>query len=220
MADEKQAPMPTFKCVLVGDNGPVKRKLEERMELGGFPDTEWNTQGVRVRSLVFYTTRGLRFCVWDVTDEEKYAELREGNRVQAECAIIAIDDAENDHFGLRAAYKNVPVILVGNKDELKDVHKRKTKCQVSGLRRCIFLHILEPSLLQYFYDIKPYNKYSFVYPFLWTATQLMGDEQLEFVPMPAEFPADCQEDKELRLKVEADLEKAVDIPLPHDDDKW
>lgn len=74
--------------------------------------------------------------------------------------------------------------------------------------------------LQY-YDISAKSNYNFEKPFLYLARKLVGDQNLEFVEMPAVLPAEVQMDPHLAMKYETELEAAQQTALPEldgDDD--
>ena len=92
----------------------------------------------------FTTNRGkLIFNVWDTAGQEKYAGLRDGYYIQANCAIIMFDvtsritykNVPNWHRDLVRVCENIPIVLVGNKVDVKD---RKVKAkQVRTLMRVL-----------------------------------------------------------------------------------
>lgn len=93
------------------------------------------TLGVEVHPLVFYTTRGaIRFNVWDTAGQEKFGGLRDGYYIQGQCAIIMFDvtsrvtykNVPNWHRDLVRVCENIPIVLCGNKVDIKD---RKVKAK-------------------------------------------------------------------------------------------
>ena len=85
--------------------------------------------------LDFHTNFGpLRFNVWDTAGQEKYGGLRDGYYIQGECAIIMFDvtsritykNVPNWHRDLTRVCENIPIVLCGNKVEVKE-RKVKTK---------------------------------------------------------------------------------------------
>ena len=88
-----------------------------------------------VHPLDFHTNFGpLRFNVWDTAGQEKYGGLRDGFYIQGECAIIMFDvtsritykNVPNWHRDLTRVCENIPIVLCGNKVEVKE-RKVKTK---------------------------------------------------------------------------------------------
>ena len=123
----------------------------------------------------------LRFNVWDTAGQEKFGGLRDGYYIQGQCAIIMFDvtsrvtykNVPNWHRDLVRVCENIPIVLTGNKVDIKD---RKVKA------KSIVFH--RKKNLQY-YDISAKSNYNFEKPFLWLARKLIGDPNLEFVAMPA-----------------------------------
>lgn len=69
-----------------------------------------------------------------------------------------------------------------------------------------------------YYDISAKSNYNFEKPFLWLARKLVGDPNLEFVAMPALAPPEVQMDPEWQQKLEHEMEEAIKISLPDDED--
>ena len=75
----------------------------------------------------------------------------------------------NWHRDLTRVCENIPIVLTGNKVEIKD---RKVKAKQITFHR--------KKNLQY-YDISAKSNYNFEKPFLWLARKLCGDNALHFV---------------------------------------
>ncbi|CAB0038834.1 unnamed protein product [Trichogramma brassicae] len=127
--------VPTFKCVLVGDGGTGKTTFVKRHLTGEFEKKYVATLGVEVHPLVFHTNRGaIRFNVWDTAGQEKFGGLRDGYYIQGQCAIIMFDvtsrvtykNVPNWHRDLVRVCENIPIVLCGNKVDIKD---RKVKAK-------------------------------------------------------------------------------------------
>merc|ERR1719481_1697272 len=140
---------------------------------------------------MFHTNRGaIRFNVWDTAGQEKFGGLRDGYYIQGQCAIIMFDvtsrvtykNVPNWHRDLVRVCENIPIVLTGNKDDIKDRKKN----------------------LQY-YDISAKSNYNFEKPFLWLARKLTGEAELEFMEMPALKPPEVEIDATLRQQYEKDL---------------
>ncbi|KAK2091700.1 hypothetical protein P7K49_030984, partial [Saguinus oedipus] len=80
-------------------------------------------------SRVFHTNRGpIKFNVWDTAGQEKFGGLRDGYYIQAQCATIMSDvtsrvtckNVPNWHRDLVRVYENIPIVLCGNKVDIKD----------------------------------------------------------------------------------------------------
>lgn len=207
--------MPTFKLVLVGDGGTGKTTFVKRHLTGEFEKKYVATLGVEVHPLVFHTNRGpIKFNVWDTAGQEKLGGLRDGYYIQAHCAIIMFDvtsrvtykNVPNWHRDLVRVCENIPIVLCGNKVDVKD---RKVKA------KSIIFH--RKKNLQY-YDISAKSNYNFEKPFLWLARKLIGDPNLEFVAMPALLPPEVQMDPQWQRQIENDLQEASQTALPEDDE--
>ncbi|CAM9818339.1 unnamed protein product [Discosporangium mesarthrocarpum] len=173
------------------------------------------TLGVEVRPLPFHTNRGaIKFNVWDTAGQEKFGGLRDGYYIQGQCAIIMFDvtsritykNVPNWHRDLTRVCEHIPIVLCGNKVEIKD---RKVKAKQITFHR--------KKNLQY-YDISAKSNYNFEKPFLWLAKKLVGDANLLFVEQPALQPPEFQIDQADQRRFEAELEQAAAVPLPDEDD--
>merc|ERR1712107_364710 len=129
---------------------------------------------------------------------------------QGQCAIIMFDvtsrltykNVPNWHRDLVRVCENIPIVLTGNKVDIKD---RKVKA------KSIVFH--RKKNLQY-YDISAKSNYNFEKPFLWLARKLIGDPNLEFVAMPALQPPEVTMDPQWQQKIEQDIKEAQETALP------
>ena len=163
--------MPEFKLILVGDGGVGKTTFVKRHLTGEFEKKYVATLGVEVHPLVFHTNFGpIKFNCWDTAGQEKFGGLRDGYYIQGQCAIIMFDmtsritykNVPNWHRDLVRVCENIPIVLCGNKVEVKD---RKVKAKQITFHR--------KKNLQYF-DISAKSNYQFEKPFLWLARKLVG----------------------------------------------
>lgn len=207
--------VPTFKLVLVGDGGTGKTTFVKRHLTGEFEKRYHATQGVEVYPLGFQTNFGeIKFEVWDTAGQEKFGGLRDGYYINGQCGIIMFDvtsritykNVPNWHRDLVRVCENIPVVLCGNK---VDVKERKVKAKSITFHR--------KKNLQY-YDISAKSNYNFEKPFLWLARKLAGNPSLEFVAAPALAPPEVQIDAEQMQKIQQDAEQAAAMPLPDEDD--
>lgn len=216
MGSFPQQPLAEFKLVLVGDGGVGKTTFVKRHLTGEFEKKYIATQGVEVNTITFFTNHGaIKFHMWDTAGQEKLGGLREGYYVGAHCAIIMFDVTS------RITYKNVPkwykdltricesvpIVLVGNKVDVKD---RKVKARQITFHR--------KRNLQY-YDISAKSNYQFEKPFLWLLRRLVGDPNLYLVEAPALKPAEIIMDPEHIKQLDLDLMEAAGAPLPDDEDE-
>lgn len=147
----QEANIPTFKCVLVGDGGTGKTTFVKRHMTGEFEKKYVATLGVEVHPLVFHTNRGpIRFNVWDTAGQEKFGGLRDGYYIQGQCAIMMFDvtsrvtykNVPNWHRDLVRVCENIPIVLCGNKVDIKD-RKVKAKSIVFHRKKNLQVNLLD-----------------------------------------------------------------------------
>uniref|UniRef100_A0A2K5XQ17 GTP-binding nuclear protein Ran n=1 Tax=Mandrillus leucophaeus TaxID=9568 RepID=A0A2K5XQ17_MANLE len=157
------------------------------------------TLGAEVHPLVFHINRGpIKFNVGDTAGQEKFGGLRDGYYIQAQCVIIMFDvtsrvtykNVPNWHRDLVRVCENIPIVLCGNKVDIKD---RKVKAK----------SIVTTTLKS---------------PSLWLARKLIGDPNLEFVAMPALASLEVVMDAALAAQYEHNLEVAQTTALADEDD--
>ncbi|KAF6032616.1 RAN [Bugula neritina] len=202
--------------VLVGDGGVGKTTFVKRHLTGEFEKRYVATLGVEVHPLKFFTSRGeMVFNVWDTAGQEKFGGLRDGYYIQGQCAVIMFDvtarvtykNVPNWHRDLVRVCENIPIVLCGNKVDIKD---RKVKAKTITFHR--------KKNLQY-YDISAKSNYNFEKPFLWLARKLAGDSELEFIAMPALQPPEVVMDPQLASEYERQLQDAQNVSLPDEADE-
>lgn len=208
--------LPMFKLILVGDGGVGKTTFVKRHLTGEFEKKYIATLGVEVHPLKFYTNRGpIVFNIWDTAGQEKFGGLRDGYYIQGQAAIVMFDvtsritymNVPNWHRDLIRVCDNIPIVLVGNKVDIKD---RKVKPKHINFHR--------KKNLQY-YDVSAKSNYNFEKPFLWLGRKLIGDPKLNFVESPALAPAEVDICPDMQKKMEEDLIEAQKIALPDEDDE-
>ena len=130
---------------------------------------------------------------------------------------VTYKNVPNWHRDLTRVCENIPIVLTGNKVDIKDrkvkaksiVFHRKKNLQVSLI--ILFFSIVQ-QIFQY-YDISAKSNYNFEKPFLWLARKLVGDPNLEFVASPALAPPEVQMDPSMLQKYEQELKDAQVIYL-------
>merc|ERR1712137_140782 len=204
----KSMAIPEFKLVLVGDGGVGKTTLVKRHLTGEFEKKYIPTLGVEVHPLKFTTNCGpLTFNVWDTAGQEKFGGLRDGYYVQGQCAIIMFDvtsritykNVPNWHRDIVRVCENIPIVLVGNKVDVKDRQVKAKNIQFHRKRN-----------LQY-YDLSARSNYNFEKPFLWLARRLCNNKQLEFVEEFAKAPV-IKIDPQDIARITAEAEAAAQAP--------
>ena len=83
---------------------------------------------MEVHPLSFSTNFGtIVFNVWDTAGQEKFGGLRDGYYIQGQCGIIMFDvtsritykNVPNWHRDLERVCENIPIVLCGNKVDVK-----------------------------------------------------------------------------------------------------
>jgi len=208
-----------FKLVLIGDGGVGKTTFVKRHLTGEYEKKYIATVGVEVHPLTFFTSRGpLCFCVWDTAGQEKLSGLRDGYYIGGQCGIIMFDvtsrvtykNIPKWHRDLVRVCENIPIVLVGNKVDIKD---RKVKAkQITYHRR---------HNLQYF-DVSAKSNYQFEKPFLWLAKRLSGDPNLVFVEAPVLAAEEVEIDNEQMEAIQREhqeMQNLQNAPLPDEEDE-
>ena len=206
--------VPEFKLILVGDGGVGKTTFVQRHKTGHFEKKYVATLGVEVRRFRFTNHGEINLNVWDTAGQEKFGGLRDGYYLQGQCAIIMFDvtsritykHVPNWHRDLVRVCDNIPIVLVGNKVDIKE---RKVKAKQVTFHRKKNLP---------YYDISAKSNYNFEKPFLWLAKKICGDNNLTFAAMPALAPPEVTIDREQLLAAERELAAAAAVPLPDDED--
>ena len=209
----KDAQLP-YGC-LVGDGGVGKTTFVKRHVTGEFEKKYVATLGCEVHPLDFHTSHGkIIFEVWDTAGQEKFAGLRDGYYINAHCAIVMFDvtsritykSVPNWHRDLVRVCENIPIVLVGNKIDVKD---RKVKAKQITFHRKKNMP---------FYEISAKSNYHFEKPFLWIARKLAGSEDLTFEAEPALKPPEVALDMAQVAQYQRELAMASSVPIPDDDD--
>lgn len=208
-----------FKLVLIGDGGVGKTTFVKRHLTGEYEKKYIATVGVEVHPLTFFTSRGpLCFNVWDTAGQEKLSGLRDGYYIGGQCGIIMFDvtsrvtykNVPKWHRDLVRVCENIPIVLVGNKVDIKD---RKVKAkQITYHRR---------HNLQYF-DVSAKSNYQFEKPFLWLAKRLSGDPNLVFVEAPVLAAEEVEIDNEQMEAIQREhqeMQNLQNAPLPDEEDE-
>jgi len=212
----QQQNIPQFKLVLVGDGGVGKTTFVKRHKSGEFEKKYVATLGVEVHPLTFYTSLGaIIYNCWDTAGQEKFGGLRDGYYVGGKAAIIMFDVTSRItyksvsvwHRDLTRVCENIPIVLCGNKVDVKD---RKVK------PKHIVFHRKKPNI-QY-YDISAKSNYNFEKPFLWITRKLTGNQNVKFVAEPALAPKDLNMDPKQVEEMNKQLKLAAEAPLPDDDE--
>lgn len=119
---------------------------------------------------------------------------------------ITYKSVPNWHRDLTRVCDNIPIVLCGNKVEVKD---RKVKAkQITFYRK---------KNIQY-YEISAKVNYNFEKPFLYLTRKVAGNNSIEFVEAPALAPPEAQIDFDFIKQNQQELDAAAAMPLPEGDD--
>lgn len=134
--------------------------------------------------------------------------------IQGNAAIIMFDvtsrltykNVPNWHRDLVRVCENIPIVLCGNKVDIKD---RKVKAKAVTFHRKKNLH---------YFEISAKSNYNFEKPFLWIARKLIANPALTFVESPALQPPEVTIDAAAMQQMEKEMKDAQNVPLPDEDD--
>ncbi|ELR12910.1 ran small gtpase family protein [Acanthamoeba castellanii str. Neff] len=200
--NEVRIPSYPFKVVLLGDGGTGKTTFVKRFIQEPSPRKWVPNISVDINVLRFDTAHGkIALNVWDTAGQEKYGSLRDGYLMMADAAIILFD------VTARLTYRSTPVVICGNKVDLKDQRRVKPK-QITFHRK---------KNLPYF-DISAKSNYNLEKPFLFVCRRLTNDPKLEFTAEPSLLPPETEIDRAAQDENEALLETARNQALPEEDD--
>lgn len=118
------------------------------------------------------------------------------------CSRITYQNVPKWYKDLVRVCENVPIVLVGNKVDVKD---RKVKAKQITFHR--------KKNLQY-YDISAKSNYQFEKPFIWLLRRLVGDPNLTLVEAPVLQPSEIAIDQEQIQNMNKELEDAAGMDLP------
>ncbi|ELA47678.1 small GTP-binding protein domain [Vavraia culicis subsp. floridensis] len=211
-----------YKLILIGDGGTGKTTYLQRVKEGSFRREYIATIGVDVRDVTFKTNYDteISFQVWDTAGQEMYAQLNDVYYIGASAAIIMFDVTSRITFRNVETWlrklrllttqnnNNIPVIVCGNKIDLKD-RKVNQKYIREHLSRDITCYV----------DISAKSNHHFEVPFLVAARKLTGIEDLQFVENINLQPPDVVLDPETiyeSQRVMDAVHKAQNMQLPDD----
>jgi small GTP-binding protein len=132
----------TYKAVFAGSGGCGKTTLVERLMGNRFSPKYVATLGVEVHPVEHQVddSKNVVFNVWDTAGQERFGGLRDGYYINADVAVVYYEltsmlsykEASNYVRDIRRVCDNIPILLVGNKDEIVDrTRAPKTKYHMS-----------------------------------------------------------------------------------------
>merc|ERR1711998_356506 len=107
---------------------------------------------------------------------------------------ITYKNVPNWHRDIVRVCENIPIVLVGNKVDVKDRQVKARNIQFHRKKN-----------LQY-YDLSAKSNYNFEKPFLSLARKLAGDPHLKFVETPAIKPPELLMDQGTINQLEKDMQ--------------
>jgi GTP-binding nuclear protein Ran len=200
----------TFKVVLIGDGGVGKTTFVRRHVTGDFQRQYVPTIGVTVYPLKFSTNYGvIQFNVWDTAGQEKYGGLRDGYYIQSNGGMIMFDvtsritykNVPNWHRDLVRVCENIPIVLCGNKIDVKD---RKVKAKNVVFHR-------KKNLA--FYEISAKSNYQFEKPWVFLARKLTGRSDLVLVEEVSVKPVETTISPQMIAEYEQLVKRAQETPI-------
>jgi GTP-binding nuclear protein Ran len=205
---------PSFKVIIVGDGGTGKTTFVRRHLTGEFEKRYIATMGVEVHPLSFSTNMGnVIFNIWDCAGQEKFGGLRDGYYIMAQAAIIFYDqtsrvtakNVSNWLRDVRRVCENIPIVLVGNKVDVKDAKVKAREMAHYTQNRIGPNGQEQKPLLDGFYLISAKSNYNFEKPFLFLARALLNSPNVCFTEAPAFIPAEVSLPKDLMESFSANL---------------
>lgn len=220
--------MKRFKLVLVGAGGVGKTAFLSKHVNGQFVFKYEPTHGAEVTSVVFLTSNYslLKFDVWDTAGVDKNGQLRDGYYINADCAVLMYDMMSTASLkaiprlfkDLARVCANIPIVVTGNKADIKNADDHKVKSKLPFLRQPGLRHI----------ELSVKSGLNIDLPILHLARTLLGDNRLRFVTSSELDSGDesdvanstSQLSLEDRPPKQADVAeaKALSLPPSNDDD--
>ena len=121
------------KICLLGDFSVGKTSLIERFVYNRFSDRYLSTIGVKIsrKSITISSDTTLNILIWDLAGSEEFTGVQSSYIQGAKGAIFVCDltrpetlaSLKNYHEQLEAVSPNIPIILAGNKIDIKEKQK-------------------------------------------------------------------------------------------------
>ena len=119
---------PDLKLIIVGDTACGKTKLVERFLLNSYEKRQLSTYALTMyRHNTKINSKSLKIDIWDTAGQDQYKKLHSSYYFDADGCILVFDVTRKSSYeNLKHWYKKlrefcgkIPVILVGNKIDLK-----------------------------------------------------------------------------------------------------
>lgn len=167
-----------LKLVIIGDFGVGKTTFLTRILTGDYEKRYIPTIGAEVYRISFWTNRGnVLLCVWVMAGQDKLSFLSEKYYAGAQGGMIMFDvtskmtykDVDKWYRDLIRVCENIPIVLVGNKVDVKD---RKVDAEMVCCHR--------KYNMQYF-EVSVKNRFQIEKPFLCLCRKMLRDPFLCFI---------------------------------------
>lgn len=138
------------KIILIGDGGSGKTSFVTRFKDGNFRREYIATIGAVTHPVVLTTTHGnINVIIWDTAGQEMNAGLLEAYYIDTDVAVVFFDltsRATLRHVNLwsrkvKSTCPNVPIIVVGNKIDVKDRKALHVEIRQKIPRGCDYVEI-------------------------------------------------------------------------------
>lgn len=208
------------KVILIGDGGTGKTSFVTRFIEGNFRREYIATVGAVTHPVILTTTMGERIQVtlWDTAGQEMNAGLAEAYYIETDIAVIFFDltsritlrNVNTWHRRALSTCPNVPVIVVGNKADVKD-----RKVRAPAIKKDI------PRGCEYF-EISAKTHYNFEKVLHRIVRIITGRPDVTLVPNIAIEPAQLEMTQEAHMlseMVTSELLHAKEVDLPDEFDR-
>jgi len=181
----------TYNLLVLGSAGTGKTTFITRHLTGEFTTAYRPTVGVDKKSLAFHTNDGiLLFKTLDTAGQETPPHTVSDMKHSPDAVMVFFDVTSKTSFTQAVSYCNsvlagdftIPVVLVGNKADLKS---RKVQTGVIHEQLTLWREFMIN--IQY-YDISGKSNYNFEKPFLYLARKISDNANLVFVEAPGVMP--------------------------------
>lgn len=177
-----------IKLVLVGDESVGKTTLFKRYKTGEFEQRYVASSCVEYNHMKFHTSEGkVCFNVVNIPGKGGISGLSDEYYKGGDCAIVMFGKTSEESFEnvkvwvstLNTMVPGIPIIIVGNKVDIKD--NRVSYKKISTMLKCL-RHTYN---IEKYYDYSCKSNYNLEKPFLALVRNLMGDDEISLLEVPA-----------------------------------
>lgn len=205
------------KVILIGDGGTGKTSFVTRFIEGNFRREYIATMGAVTHPVVVSTTNGenLQITLWDTAGQEMNAGLAEAYYIDTDIAVIFFDltsrvtlrNVNSWHRRVLSTCPDVPIIVVGNKADVKDRKVRAPAIKKDVPRGCDY------------FEISAKTHYNFDKVLLRIVRIITGRPDVALIPNIAIEPAELEMTYEAHAMSElvtSEVLHAKEVDLPDD----